>query len=214
MSSERTLGLILAGGLSRRMGEREKALLPLAGRPMLAHVVERLRPQCATLVINANGDAARFAGFGLPVLADDPPDFAGPLAGVLAGLEYAGRHAPHLTHVASIAADTPFAPPDCVARLSAALAASGAEIAVAASGGRRHHAVAVWPVALAAGLRRALIGEGLRKVDAFLRRHRVVEAEWPTEPADPFFNVNTAEDLARGIALASLIGSAAPDGRA
>ena len=196
-----TLGLILDGGLARRMGGADKGLVTLAGRPMLAHVIERLRPQCAELAISANGDPARFARFGLPVVADDPPDFLGPLAGVLAGLDFCARRAPGMAHLATLPADAPFAPKDFVARLHEARRASGAVIAVAASGGRVHHVAAVWPVALAAELRRALADEGLRKVESFAERFSVAVVDWPCEPADPFFNVNTSEDLARAEAL-------------
>src|SRR5271166_2678408 len=140
-----TLGLILNGGLARRLGGGDKGLVPLAARPMLAHVIARLRTQCGALAISANGDPARFQGFGLPVLADDPPASAGPLAGVLAGLEYCARSG-ELTHVASLPADAPFAPQDFVARLHERRREAGAEIAVAASGGGRvHHVAALWP---------------------------------------------------------------------
>ena len=133
----------------------------------------------------ANGDPARFAGFGLPVLADDPPDFAGPLAGVLAGLEHCARRAPQLGYVATLPVDTPFAPFDLVARLHAARRASGATIAVAASGSQTHHVVALWPVGLAPDLRQALVREGLRKAEGFAGRYPVALAEWPCEPLDP-----------------------------
>ncbi|HKN27111.1 MAG TPA: molybdenum cofactor guanylyltransferase MobA [Roseiarcus sp.] len=196
-----TLGLVLNGGLARRIGGADKGLLPLAGRPMIARAIERLRPQCGALAISANGGVARFAGFGLPVLADDPPDFAGPLAGVLAGLEHCGRAALPISHVATLPADAPFAPMDFVAKLHEARRASAAMIAVAASGGRRHHVAALWPVALAQPLRRALEHEGMRKVEDFAARFSVAAAEWPVEPVDPFFNVNTADDLARAEAL-------------
>ncbi len=197
-----TLGLILDGGRARRMGGADKGLIALAGRPMLARVIERLRPQCGALALSASGDPARFASFGLPVLADDPPGFAGPLAGILAGLESCAQSAPpRLAYVASLAADAPFAPADFVARLHAARRAAEAEIAVAASGGRTHHIAALWPVALAAELRRALRSEGLRKVESFAARFRLASAEWPSEPIDPFFNVNTPEDLALAEAL-------------
>ena len=169
-----TLGLVLNGGRARRLGGVDKGLVMLAGRPMLARSIERLRPQCGVLAINANGDATRFARFRLPVLADDPPDFAGPLAGVLAGLEHCERAALPVTHVATLPADAPFAPGDFVAWLHQARRASGASIAVAASGGRRHHVAALWPVGLAAELRRALAQERLRKVESF-----VAAFPWP-----------------------------------
>lgn len=197
----RPLGLILAGGLSRRMGGGEKALMPLAGAPMLARVIGALDAQCERLAISANGDPARFARFSLPVFADSVAGSAGPLAGILAGLEWAAREAPEATEIVTLAVDTPFAPDDLVERLQQAWRASGAEIAVAASGGRRHHVVALWPVALAGPLRRALVEQGVRKVEVFVERHAVAIAEWPVQPFDPFFNINTPEDFAAAQAL-------------
>ena len=203
-----TLGLVLNGGLARRLGGADKGLVLIAGRPMIARAIERLRPQCGALAISANGDAARFAGFGLPVLADDPPEFAGPLAGVLAGLEHCARAAPPITHVATLPADAPFAPHDFVAKLHEARRVAGTAIAVAASGGRRHNVAALWSVALAPELRLALVQEGLRKVEDFEARFSVATAEWTSEPVDPFFNVNTVQDLARAEALLAATGSA------
>ncbi len=190
------VGLLLAGGLARRMGGGDKSLVPLAGRPLLAWVVERARPQAATLVLNANGDPGRFAGFGLPVVADGVPGFAGPLAGVLAGLEWATANAPDARWIASIATDTPFFPPDLVARLREAAERDGADIACAASLGRTHPVFALWPVSLAGDLRRALVDEGTRKIDAWTARYRVAEVPFPAEPLDPFFNLNTPDDVA------------------
>ena len=201
MNGEATLGLILNGGQARRMSGADKGLVRLAGRPMLAHVIDRLRPQCAMLALNANGDPSRFARFRLAVIADDPPGFAGPLAGVLAGLEFCAAGAPRMTHVVTLAADTPFAPRDLVVRLDAARQTSGAAIAVAASGGRAHHVASLWPVGLAPALRNALTNEGLRRVEAFAGRFPVAVVEWEGEPFDPFFNVNTPEDLARAEAM-------------
>ncbi|MBV8105191.1 MAG: molybdenum cofactor guanylyltransferase MobA [Hyphomicrobiales bacterium] len=191
-----TLGLILNGGLARRMRGADKGLIVLAGRPMLAHAIDRLRPQCAALALSANGDLTRFQAFDLPVVPDDPPSSAGPLAGVIAGLEHCARNAPHLTHAVSLPADTPFAPIDFVARLHDAQRGSGAEIVVAASGGRVHHAAALWPVSLAGELRRVLVSQGLRKMESVLQCFRVAVVEWPNAPLDPFFNVNSPEDLA------------------
>lgn len=196
-----TLGLVLDGGLARRLGGADKGLVPLAGRPMIARALERLRPQCRALAISANGDPARFAGFRLPVLLDDPPDFAGPLAGILAGLEYCVRQTPEFSSIASLPADTPFAPDDFVRRLHEARRASGATVAVAASGGRMHHVAALWPVALAADVRRALVDKGVRKVEDFAARYPLALAEWSATPVDPFFNVNSPEDLARAEAM-------------
>ncbi len=199
-------GVLLAGGLARRMGGGDKPLLELGGRPILAQAIERLRPQCADLLLNANGDPARFSVFGLPVVADSVEDFAGPLAGVLAGMDYASAHWPDVTDILSAPADTPFLPNDLVARLDAAREVAGAAIAVAASGGRVHHAVALWPVALREDLRRSLVEEGLRKVSAFISRYANVAVDWPAAPYDPFFNVNRPEDVeqAREIIAAGL----------
>ncbi len=196
------LGVLLAGGLARRMGGGDKSLLQIGARPILELAIERLAPQCAGLVINANGDPARFAAFGLPVVPDGVPGFAGPLAGVLAGMEAARG----VDDIVTAPADTPFLPADLVERLYAARSAAGAEIAVAASGDRVHHAVALWPVKLREALRHALVDEDFRKVSGFIRRYPNVTAEWPVQSHDPFFNINSPEDLARaeGIAAGSL----------
>jgi molybdopterin-guanine dinucleotide biosynthesis protein A len=189
-----TLGLVLDGGRARRMGGVDKGLVALGGKSMLMHVVERLGPQCSALALSANGDRRRFAGLGVAVLADDPPGLLGPLAGILAGLDACLARIPRLTYVASLPADTPFAPLDFVGRLHAARR-GGAEIAIAASSGRRHHLAALWPADIAAELSRALRIEGLRKVESFAARYRLAVAEWPNDPVDPFFNVNTPGDL-------------------
>jgi molybdenum cofactor guanylyltransferase len=189
------LGVFLAGGLARRMGGVDKPLIEVGGRVLLAEAIRRLGPQCAALAINANGDPARFAGFGLPVIADSVEGFAGPLAGVLAGMDYAALHHPACAEIVSAPADTPFLPTDLVSRLSAARDAAGARIAVAASGERAHHAVALWPVTLRDELRRALVDEDLRKVSGFIARYAHVAVDWPVAPYDPFFNVNRPEDV-------------------
>ena len=188
-------GVVLAGGQSRRMGGGDKCLRPLAGRPLLAHVIERVRPQVGPLVLNANGDPGRFAAFGLPVIADAAGDHAGPLAGVLTGLEWAAANAPDCAWVASFPADAPLLPPDLVARLLAA--AEAGDMACAASGGRAHPVVGLWPVRLAGALRRALVEEGVRKVDRWTGRYRLAQAEFAASPHDPFFNVNAPGDLAQ-----------------
>jgi molybdopterin-guanine dinucleotide biosynthesis protein A len=195
------VAIILAGGLARRLGGVDKGLIEIAGRPILARLIARLSPQCAVLVLNANGDASRFARFGLPVVADEIEGFAGPLAGVLAGMDYAAAHFPSARDLLSVPADTPFVPSDLAARLASARAAARARIAVAASAGRPHHAVALWPLALAGDLRRAL-AEGERRVSGFIARYQNVTAEWPVESGDPFFNVNRPEDLGEAEALA------------
>ncbi|MDJ1159607.1 molybdenum cofactor guanylyltransferase MobA [Chelatococcus sp. SYSU_G07232] len=198
-----TLGLLLAGGLARRMGGGDKPLRTIGGRPILTHVVARAAPQCDGLLLNANGDPARFAAYGLPVVADDVPDFAGPLAGILAGLDWAARQRPGIDWVVSIAADTPFLPSDLVARLHGRREAEGAELACAASGGRTHPVIGLWPVALRADLRRALVEAGERKIDRFTGRYRTAIAEWPVRPYDPFFNANAPDDLAAAERIAA-----------
>lgn len=203
-----TIGLLLAGGLARRMGGGDKPLRLLGGRPMLAHIVERARPQVDELVLNANGDPARFAAFGLPVAADVIAGFAGPLAGVLTGLEWAAAHRPEAAWLATFATDAPFFPPDLVARLHAAVAREGADMACARSGGQDHPVFALWPVRLRADLRRAMVEEGLRKVDAWTGRYRLAIADFATVPFDPFFNANRPEDLAEAERL--LAGGGAP----
>lgn len=189
-------GLILAGGLARRMGGGDKALVEIGGKPLLAHVIARLAPQVAGLLLNANGDAARFARFGLPIVADDIPGFAGPLAGIVAGLDWLARERPNATHAVSIAADTPFIPSDLAARLDAARVAQNARLACAASGGWTHPVIGLWPVDIRHDLRRALVDEDLRKIDLFTARYPLARVEWQASPFDPFFNVNAPEDVA------------------
>jgi molybdopterin-guanine dinucleotide biosynthesis protein A len=198
-----TVGLVLAGGLARRMGGGDKILLRIGGATILQRVLERLRPQCGQLILNANGDPARFAATALPVVPDSVPDFAGPLAGILAGLDWAAEHAPQAEWIASVPGDCPFLPRDLVTRLHAARLATGSPLACARSGEWRHPVVGLWPVALRADLRRALMDEGLRKIEIWTRRHGVAIAEWSDRPVDPFFNVNTPEDAAAAERLAS-----------
>jgi molybdopterin-guanine dinucleotide biosynthesis protein A len=198
-----TLGLILAGGLARRMGGGDKILLRIGGATILQRVLERMRPQCARLILNANGDPARFAATGLPVVPDSVPDFAGPLAGILAGLDWAAEHAPDTEWIASVPGDCPFLPRDVVARLHASRLAVNTPLACARSGEWRHPVVGLWPVTLRKDLRRALVEEGLRKIEIWTARHGVAIAEWPDKPIDPFFNVNTPEDAAAAERLTS-----------
>ncbi|MEO1316912.1 MAG: molybdenum cofactor guanylyltransferase MobA [Pseudomonadota bacterium] len=198
-------GVILAGGLARRMGGGDKALLEVSGQPLLAHVIERLRPQVGALALNANGDAARFATFGLPVIADTVDGFAGPLAGVLAGMRWAADAG--FTHLASAAGDTPFFPADLVARLSVALSERD-RIAIAATedprrgGLAEHPTFGLWPVDLADDLEASLRGD-MRKVIVWASRHGCARAVFPEGAAMPFFNVNTPEDLAEAARLAA-----------
>lgn len=187
-----TAGLILAGGRATRMGGRDKALLPLRDKPLIAHVAARLRPQVGRLFINANGDPDRFAPFGLPVIADPIGDHWGPLAGILAGLEYLARHRPESSWMVSVAVDTPFFPEDLVARLAHSLDGIG-DLAMARGGGRRQPVFALWPVRLAPLLREALQG-GLRGAEAFAEQFQIRDVDWPEEA---FFNINAPEDLAQ-----------------
>jgi molybdenum cofactor guanylyltransferase len=188
-------GIILAGGLARRMGGGDKGLIMTGGKPILAHVIERLRPQVDALLINANGEAERFAGYGLPVVADSIAGAAGPLAGVLAGLDWAA--AKGFDYVVTAATDTPFFPRDLVGRFSEGAAAAQAQLAVAVSGARHHPVFGLWPSALREDLRRAMTEEGIRKVEDWTKRHRLATVAFEDQPYDPFFNVNRPEDVAQ-----------------
>lgn len=192
------LGVILAGGQSTRMGGGDKGLLPLGSGTILGHVIDRLSPQVARLALNANGDPARFESFGLPVLADSVEGFAGPLAGVLAGLDWAAEQG--ASHIVTAAADTPFFPADLVPRLLLAAEESGHPIALAKTENGRHPTFGLWPVALRDDLRRAL-RDGIRKVVQWTDAHGTATAVFPTDRFDPFFNVNTPEDLATATKL-------------
>jgi molybdenum cofactor guanylyltransferase len=198
-----TLGLVLAGGLARRMGGGDKALLRIGGITILERVLERLGPQCSQIILNANGDPGRFEPTGLPVVADDVPGFAGPLAGILAGLDWAAAHAPDVAWVCSVPGDCPFLPGDLIGRLHAARTKADAPLACAKSGDWRHPVVGLWPIALRHDLRHALVMENLRKIETWTGRHGVALAEWPDTPVDPFFNVNTPEDAARAEQIAA-----------
>jgi molybdopterin-guanine dinucleotide biosynthesis protein A len=201
-----TPGILLAGGLARRMGGGDKPMRAIAGRSILERVIARLRPQCDGLILNANGDPARFAGFGLPVVADSVAGFPGPLAGVLAGLDWVAANRPDVGWVLSAAADCPFLPRDLVARLHQARIEQNAQIAVAASGGQSHHVIGLWGVGLREELRHALVTEHIRKVERWMAHYKIATVTWPAEPLDPFFNANTADDLTEAERLAVLDG--------
>jgi molybdenum cofactor guanylyltransferase len=190
-----TLGAILAGGLARRLGGGDKPLRMVGGRTVLVRLVDRLAPQVTRLMLNANDNPARFHGFGMPVIADDLPGFPGPLAGVLAALEWVAVAAPAIEWVVTVPGDTPFIPRDLVVRLHAARGRDNTTLACAASGGRTHPVVGLWPVSVRAELRAAVAGEGIRKVGRFMQRYPCVAVDWPADPVDPFFNVNTPDDL-------------------
>ena len=199
------LGVILAGGQATRMGGGDKGLLPLGDRTILDHVIARLRPQVSGLALNANGDASRFDGFGLPVLPDSIAGFPGPLVGVLAGLDWAAEQGGG--SIVTVAADTPFFPADLVAVLQARAQGMMHPLVLAAtprgegettksmsrSGLIRHPTFGLWPVDLRHDLREAL-NEGLRKVVVWTEKHEGREAVFEAEQ-EPFFNVNTPEDL-------------------
>jgi len=198
-----TLGLVLAGGLARRMGGGDKARITIGGRTILRRVLDCLKPQCDRAIINANGDPSRFADAGLPVVADSVPDFAGPLSGILAGLDWAAANAPDIPWLASVPGDCPFLPRDLVRRLHEARAAADAPLACARSGEWRHPVVGLWPVKLRDDLRHALVDEDLHKIELWTARYGVGIADWPDTPVDPFFNVNTPEDAARAETIAA-----------
>lgn len=200
-------GVLLAGGLARRMGGGDKPMRTIAGRTILDRVIARLKPQCDGLIINANGDPARFASFRLPVVADSVADFPGPLAGILAALDWVAANRPEVALVLSAAADCPFLPRDLVARLHAALIEENAQLAVAASDGQSHPVIGLWSVSLREQLRHALVVEDVRKIDRWTARYRLATVTWPITPLDPFFNANTAEDIAEAGRLATLDGN-------
>ena len=203
MTNRRPLGLILAGGLARRMGGGDKARIRIGGQTILDRVLATMTPQCPRLIINANGDPARFADTRLPVVADSIPDFAGPLAGILAGLDWAAAHTPDIADIVSVPGDCPFLPADLVDQLSAARNNAGTPLACARSGDWRHPVVGLWPVRLRADLRHALTAEGLHKIELWTARHGIAIADWPTAPVDPFFNVYTPEDVAEAERVAA-----------
>ncbi len=202
--TDKPVGVILAGGLATRMGGGDKCLIEVGGCSLLARVIERLGPQTDALILNANGDPARFAAFGLPVVADTVPDHAGPLAGVLAGMEAAARRGARA--IVTAAGDTPFFPADLVARLQEAARAQGTPLACAASPDAQgrlwdHPTFGLWPTALADDLRAALQG-GLRKIVRWTDGHGCARAAFAPGPPDPFFNVNTPEDRAEAERIA------------
>lgn len=193
--------LLLAGGQSRRMGGGDKNLMLLGGKPLLQHVLDRIDIGTAPVLLNANGDAARYASFDMPVRADVVDGFAGPLAGILTGLEWAAREYPEISHMISLATDAPFLPRDLPTRLMAGLIDAGADIAQAASpdnmdgNTRRHPVFAIWPVALAVDLRHALVDQDIRKIDDFTARYHCAVVPFEGMP-DPFMNLNRPEDFA------------------
>ncbi len=197
------IGAILAGGLARRMAGANKAMLDIGGSTVLARLIARLSPGVGRMVLNTNGDPGLFAGLGLTVIADSLPDHPGPLAGILAALEWAAAQGSGTEWVVTVPCDTPFLPTDLAERLHAARIRDGAVLACAASAGRTHPVAALWPVILAPALRQAIVEQGVRKVSRFTDRYSRAIANWGTDPVDPFFNVNTSEDLAEAQRLAN-----------
>ena len=195
--------ILLAGGQSRRMGGGDKCLMPLAGRSVLERVIDRIAPQVAEMALNANGDPSRFSDFGLPVIEDAIPGYAGPLAGVLTGMEWAAAR-PGATHVLTVPTDAPFLPRDLRDRLAAPILAGEADMTCAESGGRPHPVVAIWPVSRRADLRRAMEEEDVRKVDRWTARYRLRSVAFETDPVDPFFNMNRPEDAERALKMIEL----------
>jgi molybdopterin-guanine dinucleotide biosynthesis protein A len=201
-----TPGVLLAGGLARRMGGGDKPMRTIGGRTILDRVIARLKPQCDGLILNANGDPARFAAFGLPVIADTVQDFPGPLAGILAALDWTATNRPDAGWILSAAADCPFLPRDLVARLQRARIEQDAQLAVAASDGQSHPVIGLWSVSLREELRHALVVEDVRKIDRWTSRYKLATVTWPATPLDPFFNANTMDDIAEAERLAELDG--------
>jgi molybdopterin-guanine dinucleotide biosynthesis protein A len=200
-----TYGLVLAGGLARRMGGGDKALIKIGRSTILDRVLATLSGQCVDIIINANGDPKRFEDTGCIVVPDNVPGFAGPLAGILAGLDWLSEQNNGIEWMVSVPGDCPFLPDDLVERLHEARRKMGAGVplACARSGEWRHPVVGLWPVALRHDLRKALVDEDLRKIEVWTARHGVAIADWPTEPIDPFFNVNTPEDAKRAEQVAA-----------
>ncbi len=199
-----TLGLVLAGGLARRMGGGDKARIEIGGTSILDRVLARLSGQCIDIVVNANGDPERFADTGCVVVPDNVPGHPGPLGGILAGLDWLAGQESGVEWIVSVPGDCPFLPDNLVEKLHAARRKMGAGVplACARSGEWRHPVVGLWPLALREDLRKALIEEDLRKIEIWTARHGIAIANWPDQPIDPFFNVNTPEDAERAKRIA------------
>jgi molybdopterin-guanine dinucleotide biosynthesis protein A len=214
-SSDRHPGVILAGGLGRRMKRGDKPLLTVGGKTMLSRVIERLSPQVERIVLNANGDPARFSSYGLPVVTDPLPGFPGPLAGILAGMRWASAELPHASAIVTVAADTPFFPDDLMQRLARAQTHDNGTIALACSGAGVHPVFGLWPVLLADDLEQFLREGDSGKILRFVDLHSRIDVRFDDvilpngEVIDPFFNVNTPEDAERAISIAAELERAA-----
>lgn len=196
-----TIGVILAGGQSRRMGGRDKAVMEIFGEPMIAHVARRLAGQCKTVVISANGDASRFDFLNMPVVSDGFSGHRGPLAGILAALDWMTEACPAAQWLASIAVDTPFFPGDFVAKLHEERRKKSSLLAMASSGGRKHPVDALWIATLRSDLRNTLSSGDIGKVGSWMAHHDAAVASWSTDPFDPFMNINTPDELEAARAL-------------
>lgn len=194
-ASASVVGVLLAGGLSRRMGGGDKNLLNLGGSSILARSIERISPQVSHLILNANGDPERFSTFGLPIVSDVIDGYAGPLAGVLTGLDWVHENQPESQWIATFPTDAPFLPFDLVSRLMQAIATDDADMACATSRNRTHPPIAVWPVRLRNELRRAMIDEDMRKIDLWTARYKISHVAFDDPEMDPFFNINKPENL-------------------
>ena len=196
-------GILLAGGLSRRMGGGDKCLRILGGTTILARIVETVAPQVDVMALNANGDPGRFSAFGLPVVADTVAGNVGPLAGVLTGMEWVAKHYPDVPWVVTVPTDAPFLPNDLVCRMLQTASEEGRDMACAKSGGRHHPVCGVWPVRLREALRAAITVEDIRKVDDWTDRYDLSVVEFSASSYDPFFNTNRPEDLLQAETLLS-----------
>jgi len=198
IKSEDVVAVILAGGLARRMGGGDKSMLELGGKPILSYVIELAQNQVDTVLLNANGNAERFAEFGLPVQADIVPDFAGPLAGVVSAMAWVKQNSPNATHIITMAADTPFFPNDYVARMLELMELKQQRLACASYQGRTQPVFGLWPVDLFDDLYKALVEDDVRKVDRFTEPYGVADVAFDELADNPFFNVNKPEDLNAG----------------
>lgn len=195
-----TLGLVLAGGLARRMGGADKWRIQIGGVSILDRILDRLQPQCSAVIFNSD---PKTSPSGLTSVPDNVPHYPGPLAGILSGLDWAAQNAPDVSWVVSVPSDCPFLPQDLVARLHRTRTESNARLACAESAGRRHPTVALWPVGLREDLRTAITAGQMRAVHEWTARYPLAVAVWNDVPVDPFFNVNTPEDVASAEALAT-----------
>jgi molybdopterin-guanine dinucleotide biosynthesis protein A len=199
--SREVAGVLLAGGQSRRFGGGDKCLQVLDGKTLLERAALNAAPQVGALILNINGDPDRFPDLELPILPDSIEGHAGPLAGVLSAMECVSQHVPQARWIATFATDAPFIPVNWVSRVLAAITREGAQLGTVSSNGRAHPVFGLWPVGLRFELRKAMEEEGLRKVDAWTARYKVATVEFETDPIDPFFNINTNDDLSQAASL-------------